>query len=118
MDGLRTIMRDFYERVLADSMIGFMFWATDIERLIEKEAEMAARMLKAPGIKYTGKPMREAHEKHKIMGGQFARRQKILEDTLEDHDVPEEIVQIWREHNQRLRPLITHDQGRDCGPRH
>lgn len=116
IEGLRRIVRDFYDRVFSDTMIGFLFRSADKERLIEKEVELAARMLGARDVVYTGKPLREVHARHRIMGGQFARRLKILEETLTQHRVPEAVRRAWIDHTNALRPLITGDAGSDCDP--
>jgi hypothetical protein len=50
------------------------------------------------------------------MGGQFARRQQILQETLEDFHAPQAVRDAWIEHNESLRPLITADSGSDCDP--
>jgi len=115
MDGLRAIFRDFYARVFDDIMIGFLFQNIDAEHLIERESEFVARLLGANEIPYQGRGMRQAHAKHRIMGGQFARRMVLLSETLVAHAVPEAIRHNILTHNETLRPLITKDLGSHCG---
>ncbi len=110
---LREIIRVFVERVFADVMIGFHFRNASLERVSEMEFQFAARMLGAD-IQYEGKPIRNAHAAHPIMGGQFMRRQVILRQTLEEYGVPADIIQAWLDHNESLRPLITGDGGGHC----
>jgi hemoglobin len=112
--GLRAVLVDFYDRVFADVMIGFMFQQADKQRLIDKEYELVAALLGAPGATYTGKPMREAHAKHAIFGGQFERRLQILRETLRDHEVDGEVVAAWIDHALSLRGQITRDRGSEC----
>lgn len=114
-DALERILRDFYDRVYTDIMIGFMFQKVDKERLIAKEMELTARMLGGSHIRYTGMPMAPVHAHHRIMGGQFERRQHLLRQVLEDHDVSEAIRDVWLSHTEALRPQITHDPARHCG---
>jgi hemoglobin len=111
---LRAVLVDFYDRVFADVMIGFMFQQADKQRLIDKEYELVAALLGAPNASYTGKPMREAHAKHSIFGGQFERRLQILRNTLRDHAVDAEVVEAWIDHAQSLRAQITCDRGSEC----
>jgi hemoglobin len=111
---LRAVIVEFYERVFADVMIGFHFAGKDKQRLIEKEYELAARMLGASHVPYTGMPMREAHAKHGILGGQFDRRRKILEDVLIAQGVDAEVREAWIEHTNAMRSQITADKGSDC----
>lgn len=113
--GLRRIVNTFIDRVFADRMIGFFFRNADKKRIQELEYQLAARFLGAD-IAYQGRPLREAHAKHPIMGGQFARRMQILRETLEEYGVPEPIRDAWLRHTEELRPLITRDAGSDCDP--
>ena len=110
---LRAVVRTFYDHVFGDAMIGFFFRNADKERLIEKEYELAARMLGGP-VKYTGKPMREAHAKHRIMGGQFMRRLQLLKDAMAEHDLPPEVRDAWVAHTEALRSQITNQSGSVC----
>jgi truncated hemoglobin YjbI len=111
---LRAVITDFYARVFGDVMIGFMFQGKDRQRLIDKEAELAAVLLGAPGATYTGKPMRTAHAPHTIFGGHFERRLQILRETMRDHHVDPDVQRVWIEHTQSLRSQITRDQGSEC----
>lgn len=113
-DALRAVITDFYGRVFGDVMIGFMFEGKDRARLIDKEWELAAVMLGAPGAKYTGRPMRTAHAQSPIFGGHFERRLQILRETMRDHAVDSEVQRVWIEHTQALRDQITRDKGSEC----
>jgi hemoglobin len=110
---LRRIIDRFVDRVFEDRMIGFFFRNASRERLKEKEYEFAARHLGAE-IPYTGRPVREAHGAHGIMGGQFMRRLKILEETLDEFRVSGDVKRHWLDHNAKLRPLVTRDAGTEC----
>jgi hypothetical protein len=95
-------------------MIGFFFEGKDRQRLIDKEIELALVMFGAAERTYTGRPLRQAHAPHPIMGGHFARRTQILADTLATHSFPADLTKQWLEHTESLRPLITDHQGGDC----
>jgi hemoglobin len=110
---LRRIIDRFVDRVFDDLMIGFFFRKASRERIKEKEYEFAARHLGAD-VPYTGKPVREAHGPHRIMGGQFMRRMRILEETLDELGAPEEVKRHWLAHNEKLRALVTSDAGTEC----
>ena len=112
---LRRIIDRFVDRIFDDVMIGFFFRNARRERIKQKEYEHAAEHLGAP-VKYTGRPLDEAHRAHPIMGGQFSRRLVILRETLEAEGVPEHVKQHWLAHTESLRPLITADQGGECDP--
>jgi hemoglobin len=112
---LRRIIGDFIDRVFADRMIGFFFRNADKERIKEMEYQHAAAFLGAQ-VKYQGRPLRQTHAKHPIMGGHFARRKQILKETLEFYAVPEPIMAAWLQHTEDLRALITAQPGSDCDP--
>jgi hemoglobin len=110
---LRRIIDRFVDRVFDDPMIGFMFRNADRARIKEKEYEHAAAHL-GGGVRYEGRSLRDAHAPHRIMGGQFARRMKILEETLDAFEVPASVKLHWLEQNAKLRPLITRDTDSRC----
>lgn len=112
---LRQIIDVFVDRIFDDRMIGFFFRDADPNRIKALEFQFTARFLGAD-IAYEGRPLGDAHRRHPIMGGQFARRLKILEETLEEYGVPHHIQKAWIDHTESLRPLITRDQGSDCDP--
>ena len=112
---LREIIGTFVDRVFEDRMIGFFFRNANRARIKEMEYQLMAKFLGAD-IHYKGKPLDVAHAKHPIMGGHFARRRQILKETLEFYELPEPIINVWLEHTDRLRPLITPEAGSDCDP--
>lgn len=111
---LRAVLGDFYGRVFGDVMIGFMFQGKDRQHLIDREYELTAALLGAPGVTYTGRPLGAAHAQHTIFGGQFERRLQILRETLRDHDIDPEVQQAWIDHQLALRGQITRDRGSEC----
>jgi hemoglobin len=111
---LRAVVTDFYARIFPDVMIGFMFEGKDRARLIEMEFQLAASILGAPDIKYTGKPIREAHAHTPIFGGHFERRLQILRETMRDHQVDPDVQQVWIDHTLALRGQVTADRGSEC----
>src|SRR6185436_1466643 len=76
---VREIVDLFIDRVFADRMIGFFFRNANRERIKEMEYQHAAQFLGAD-VEYTGQPLDQAHAKHPIMGGHFARRRQILKE--------------------------------------
>lgn len=112
---LRSIIDDFIDRVFDDVMIGFFFRSASRARIKEFEYQFAAAFFGAD-IVYGGRSLEHAHGPHPIMGGQFARRMRLLEETLHDHGVPQSIVDAWLAHNESLRPRITSDAGSVCDP--
>ncbi|MGE0547908.1 MAG: group 1 truncated hemoglobin [Kofleriaceae bacterium] len=111
---LRAVITEFYRRIFDDVMIGFMFQGKDRQHLIDREWELAAAMLGAPGVKYTGRPMRAAHAQHSIFGGHFERRLQILREAMSDLGVDPEVQRAWIAHTESLRAQITSDRGSEC----
>jgi truncated hemoglobin YjbI len=112
---LRAIIDTFIDSVFEDRMIGFFFRNANRARIKEMEYQLIANFLGAD-VEYKGEPLQNAHAKHPIMGGHFARRQQILKETLQKYQVPEKIMEIWLDHTESLRPLITGQSGSDCDP--
>jgi hemoglobin len=110
---LEAIMDDFVDRCFDDVMIGFFFRKASRDRIKRLERELAAAHL-GGAEPYTGRPIHEAHSRHPILGGHFARRIQILRDTLADHGVPEEIRARWIAHDERQRPLVTAQPDSNC----
>jgi hemoglobin len=111
--GLLAILRDFLERVRRDVMIGYLFQGVDFDRLLRLEFEFSRQHLGGPGS-YGGRPLFAAHAPHRILGGHFDRRLRLLEQTLEDHQVPVEVSQRWLAHTRQLRAQITPDEEATC----
>jgi hemoglobin len=112
---LREIVSSFIDRVFEDRMIGFFFRQSDRNRIKEMEYQLAASFLGAD-VEYQGRRLDEVHARHPIMGGHFARRRQILKETLESYHVPESIREVWLEHTDALRPLITAEADSECDP--
>jgi hemoglobin len=110
---LRAIVDDFVDRCFDDVMIGFIFGRAARERIKRFEYEHAAQVLGAP-VAYGGRPIDEAHARHRILGGQFDRRLQILRETLDAHAVPAPIRDAWLAEQQRLRHLVTADPDSNC----
>ncbi len=112
---LRGIIDHFVDRVFDDTMIGFFFAKVSRGRVKEKEFEHAAQHLGAD-IVYSGRPIREAHAKHPIMGGQFQRRLTLLREVLEKYGVQSHIRDHWLRHDESLRAEVTADPDGRCDP--
>jgi hemoglobin len=112
---LRAVIDTFVDRVFADRMIGFFFRNADKARIKEMEYQLAAGFFGAP-VEYHGRPLDQVHAKHPIMGGHFARRRQILQETIEAHGMPDEIKKLWLDHTDALRRLITPESDSGCDP--
>lgn len=109
---LRAILTDFYDRVFADVMIGFMFKGRDRARLVELETQFTARALGAD-VAYEGRGMRQAHASVPILIGHFQRRYQILRETLADHAVDPDVMEAWLGHSRALQRAVLPAERRD-----
>lgn len=116
LEKLKEIVNTFVDKMYDDIMIGFFFRKADKNRIKEKEFEFLAQFLGAD-IKYSGLALPEAHDKHKIMGGQFSRRKQILKETLEQYNIPENIINEIMEHTENFRMIIAKTKKSDCSHR-
>ncbi|MEZ4288435.1 MAG: group 1 truncated hemoglobin [Polyangiales bacterium] len=110
---LRQIVDDFIDRCYRDTMIGFLFARADKDRIKKFEYEHAAAHLGGPVV-YGGRPLRNAHAPHRILGGQFDRRRQILIETLADHKTPAPIIEAWISQQDALRGEVTADPDSNC----
>lgn len=110
---LRPIIDDFVVRMVVDPMIGFHFDGVDPAMLARREYELSASLLGAK-VAYSGRPIRDVHAKHPIFGGQFMRRRQLLLEALKRGGVEQAVIDELLGHVDRLRPLVTREQGSSC----
>lgn len=110
---LRPLIRDFVDRMVDDTMIGFFFQGVDRDRLADLEYQFTARFLGA-NVPYEGRPIGAAHRRHRIMGGQFDRRRHILEETMVRYGVEPALRAAWLAHVDDLRKAVTQDAQGQC----
>ena len=110
---LRAVIDDFVDRLFDDIMVGYLFNGVDRQRLKELEFQHASQFLGGPH-QYKGRPMRSAHAKHRILGGQFARRLQLLRNVFAAHHVPEDVQRAFLAHNESLREQVTSQDLGDC----
>jgi truncated hemoglobin YjbI len=106
LEGMRVILRDFYDRLFVDPMVGFFFAGRDKARLVELQLQFTARALGADVV-YEGRPMPEAHAGlPPILPGHFDRRHKLLADVLAAHGVPDEAREAWLAYDRSFRRAV------------
>ena len=104
---LREILRDFYRRMSLDLMIGFFFQDKNIEAIADKQTEF---LLVAMGIspKFTGRSPSQAHlSLPPILPGHFDRRLVILKETLNDHGLSAEDIEVWLNFEEAFRDVVV-----------
>lgn len=103
---LRRIIDVFVDRLFDDLMVGFLFQRANRERIKEKEFEFAAQFLGGP-VEYSGRPIEEAHRRHRIFDGQFQRRLTILRNTLNELGAPPHVRDALLAHTISLLDRVV-----------
>ncbi len=96
-------------------MIGYLFARADRGRLIRTETELAARLLGATDVRYSGRPLPALHAPLRLTGGHFDRRTQLLREAMAAHDLPDDVQAAWLEHVTDMRPHLI-AAADDCGP--
>ncbi len=104
--GMRRVLQDFYGRLLKDPMVGFFFAGKNVSELVERQLTFTARALGAP-VAYSGRSIREAHARLPILPGHFDRRHRLLEETLDAHQVSEPLRSEWLKLDLALRHVVV-----------
>lgn len=103
--GVRAVLRDLYDRLFVDPIVGFLFEGKDRAHIVEAQVAFTSAFLGGPG-RYTGKPLPEAHAHLPLLAGHFDRRHWLLAEVLRAHGVPEEVRAAWLRIDESLRPSV------------
>ena len=88
-DGIRAVVDDFYDRLVADEKLGPLFEDADMELLRETQTDFLCEASGGPET-YDAAPIREAHLHVPFTPELIQRAIDILYESLEEFDVPEE----------------------------
>jgi truncated hemoglobin YjbI len=103
---LDSLLQDFYQRMADDLMIGFFFAGKDIALIARKQGDFLKRAL-GMSSSYQGKAPADAHGNlPPILPGHFDRRLRLLEETLRQHQLPEDAIQAWLGFENAFRKAI------------
>lgn len=102
-------IRDLYDRMFSDMLIGFFFDGKDKERLIKSQMAYLSAHLGDRAGTYAGPSIRRAHESLAILPGHFDRRHHLLREVLKVHDVPNDVQEAWLAFDQSLRPFVIRE---------
>jgi truncated hemoglobin YjbI len=112
LDGLRSTLEHFYQRVFNDPMIGYLFVGQDQQRLIDRELEWTARAL-GVALDYQGRPLARVHQRHPIRRGHFHRRNQLLLESIEQCGLPSDVYRWWQAHSASLEVAILGSASND-----
>lgn len=88
-DGIRAVVDDFYDRLLADDELGPLFEDADMELLRETQTDFLCEAAGGPET-YDAKPVREAHLHVPFTPELIQRAIDHLYASLDAFDVPED----------------------------
>ena len=91
-DGIRAVVDDFYDRLVADEEIGPFFEGSDMELLRRTQTDFLCEAAGGPET-YDAAPIREAHLHVPFTPAHIQRAVELLEESLDAFDVPEEDAQ-------------------------
>ena len=88
-DGIRAVVDDFYDRLVADEEIGPFFEGSNMELLRRTQTDFLCEAAGGPET-YDAAPIREAHRHVPFTPAHIQRAVELLEESLDAFDVPEE----------------------------
>ncbi|GGJ00789.1 hypothetical protein GCM10008995_08290 [Halobellus salinus] len=91
-DGIRAVVDDFYDRLVADEEIGPFFEGSDMELLRRTQTDFLCEAAGGPET-YDAAPIREAHLHVPFTPEHIQQAVELLEESLDAFDVPEEDAQ-------------------------
>ena len=88
-DGIRAVVDDLYDRLVADDDIGPFFEGSDMELLRRTQTDFLCEAAGGPET-YDAAPVREAHLHVPFTPAHIQRAVELLEESLDAFDVPED----------------------------
>jgi hemoglobin len=88
-DGIRAVVDDFYDRLVADEEIGPFFEGSNMELLRRTQTDFLCEAAGGPET-YDAAPIREAHRHVPFEPAHIQRAVELLQESLDAFDVPEE----------------------------
>ena len=104
-DKLWKIIYSFYQKSFADPMLAHFFWNHDLDRLAKMQLAFVTSMLGGPAA-YSGQSLAQAHAALTIRMPHFQRRQKLLQETMDEEGLAPRLAKAWLAQEERLKPLI------------
>jgi hemoglobin len=104
-DRVREILQALYDRIFIDPMIGFLFEGKDKAHIVDQQVPFTCRFLGGPQV-YEGKPLPAAHAHLPLLPGHFDRRHRLLQQVLDECNVPPDVKRVWLQIDEALRPSV------------
>jgi len=88
-EGIRAVVDDFYDRLLADNELGPFFETADMEKLRRTQTDFLCEAAGGPET-YDAEPVREAHLHVPFTPAHIQRAIELLYESLDAFDVPDD----------------------------
>ena len=103
--GIRALVDDFYDRLVADDDLGPFFEDADVDRLRETQTDFLCEAAGGPET-YDAAPVKEAHIDVPFEPAHIERAVGALYESLDEYDVPEAdadaVVQAVAQYEEEL----------------
>ena len=106
MPTLEKVYRIFYDKIYSHPWIGQFFAGHSQESIEKRQVSFMAEKMGA-NVEYMGKGMEIAHEAMYITGELFSLRQSLLEASLQEAGVSEELRERWMRIDGAFRKKIV-----------
>ncbi len=106
-DVLFSILKEFYEVMSKDVLIGFFFDGRDLDKIAQGQQQF---ILMAAGFidKFEGKGPATAHlEMPPILSGHFDRRLVLLREVLQKRNFDSKLVDQWLQFEESFRAVVV-----------
>jgi hemoglobin len=104
---VRKIVSAFYDKVLDSPALQKHFADVDMRALIDHQAKFVAMVMGGPAS-FTDDQLRRVHAPLGITSAEFAEMVSVLQETLEDFDLPAaDIAHVVREISRRQSLIVT-----------
>ncbi|WP_340100706.1 group 1 truncated hemoglobin [Salinibaculum salinum] len=92
-EGIRAVVDDFYDRLLADDELGSFFDEADLEKLRRTQTDFLCDAAGGPET-YDAAPVRQAHLHIPFTPEHIQRAVELLDESLDHYDVSEDDAEL------------------------
>lgn len=100
------IVLDLYERLLDDDDVGPFFDGVEMSRVVDHQIKFISSLMGGPAS-YTDEQIEKLHAHLRIEDAHFDRLQGILRETLRDHGLSDEDVELIAAAFEARRSLVV-----------
>ncbi|MEM9634147.1 MAG: group 1 truncated hemoglobin [Pseudomonadota bacterium] len=87
------LVLSFYDKVLDSDQVGDYFDDVDMPRLIDHQTKFVSSLLGGP-VSYTDERLKRAHASLNLTSADFDEVQRLLRDTLAEHGIAPQDIDI------------------------